>query len=57
MLVLTRCEQEAIMIGDDIEIRVLVVDRGSVKLGITAPPEVHILRTELTPHESDEAER
>jgi len=47
MLVLTRKENEKILIGDDIEITVVGVDNGSVQLGITAPREIEILRKEL----------
>lgn len=48
MLVLTRRPGEAIVIGQDIEVRVLSVTRdGKVRLGLTAPEEVLILREEL----------
>ncbi|MFO7173661.1 MAG: carbon storage regulator [Bacillota bacterium] len=51
MLVLSRRAGESILIGDQIEIRVLQV-RGSgpsavVRLGIVAPPEVKVLRAEV----------
>lgn len=47
MLVLTRKENEKILIGDNIEITVVAVDNGSVQLGINAPKEIEILRKEL----------
>ncbi|KXS49983.1 carbon storage regulator, CsrA [Halanaerobium congolense] len=47
MLVLTRKENEKILIGSDIEITVVAVDNSSVQLGITAPREIEILRKEL----------
>ncbi|MBO7747232.1 carbon storage regulator CsrA [Paenibacillus sp. MWE-103] len=47
MLVLSRKKGETIMIGNDIEITVLDVLADGVKLGITAPKEVGILRKEL----------
>ena len=47
MLVLTRKEGEAIIIDRDIRIVVLSHDRGSVRLGIVAPPERNIVREEL----------
>ena len=48
MLVLTRRQDEAIVIGKDIIVRVLGVDKnGQVKLGIDAPRSVRILREEL----------
>ena len=37
------------MIGDDVIVTVVEVDRGRVRLGITAPKEVPIYRSELLP--------
>lgn len=48
MLVLTRRLDESIEIGDSITIKVLSVDGDKVKLGINAPREVTILRSELS---------
>lgn len=47
MLILTRKKDESIIIGDDIEIVVIDVGDGKVKLGIEAPRDVEILRKEL----------
>lgn len=47
MLVLTRKENETILIGDDIVVEVRRINRSSVSLGITAPPDVVIKRGEL----------
>ena len=47
MLVLTRCKDETIRIGHDIEIRVIRLSRGCVKIGITAPQHVNVVRGEL----------
>lgn len=47
MLVLTRKQSESIKIGTDIQITVTQIGHGKVKLGITAPANVRILRTEL----------
>lgn len=47
MLVITRKKDESVLIGDDIEIIVVKIDDGSVKLAIKAPREVTILRKEL----------
>ncbi|WP_027633898.1 carbon storage regulator CsrA [Clostridium hydrogeniformans] len=47
MLVLTRKKGESILIGDDIEITLVKVEDGSVKLAINAPKDVQILRKEL----------
>ena len=47
MLVLARKEDESIVIGDDIVIKVVSVENGVVKLGIDAPREIAIIRSEL----------
>ena len=47
MLILTRKEQESIIINNNITIKILKMDRGQVKIGIDAPPEILILRDEL----------
>ncbi len=47
MLVLTRRIDESIAIGDNIQITVLAVEGERVKLGITAPREIVILRQEI----------
>jgi carbon storage regulator len=46
MLVLTRKESQSIQIGPDIEVYVVSVDRGQVRLGIRAPKEVAVTRVE-----------
>jgi len=47
MLVLTRKVGEKIHLGADIEVTVTAISGQQVRLGITAPPEVPILRNEL----------
>ena len=47
MLVLTRKVDERINIGDDIEIQVVEVKGGNVRLGIVAPGDVQIHRHEI----------
>lgn len=47
MLVLTRKKGESIIIGDNVEITVAEVEEGRVKLGITAPKDVKVLRKEV----------
>lgn len=48
MLVLTRSYEQSIIIGGNIKITVLGIDRrGEVKLGFEAPEEVDIMREEL----------
>ena len=48
MLVLTRKVQEQIQIGATITVTVLKTSGKTVKLGISGPPEVPIVRAELT---------
>ena len=47
MLVLSRKPLQSIMIGSDIKITVVKVDRNQVRIGIEAPADVTILRDEL----------
>lgn len=47
ILVLTRQRDEIIKIGDDIEIMVVAVQDGKVRLGITAPSGVPVHRLEV----------
>ena len=47
MLVLTRKEDESIMIGDDIEVKILDVKENQVKVGIVAPKQVPVHRREV----------
>jgi carbon storage regulator len=47
MLVLSQKRQESIWICDDIVVTVLAIRGNKVRLGIEAPKEIHVLRTEL----------
>ena len=47
MLVLTRKENESIMIGNEIEVKVLDLKDNQVKLGIVAPRNVAVHRHEV----------
>ena len=47
MLILTRSQNESIVIDDDIRITVLSNKHGQVKLGIEAPEDVEIWREEI----------
>ena len=47
MLVLTRKPMDSIKVGEDIIITVLAVDGNQVRIGIQAPDDVRVLRTEL----------
>jgi carbon storage regulator len=46
MLVLTRKKGETITIGDNIQIQVLSVKGGQVRIGVEAPKEVRVSREE-----------
>ena len=48
MLVLVRKEGESVQVGDVIEIVVLKLKGGRVKIGLTAPKHVSIIRGELS---------
>ena len=47
MLVIRRRAGESLLVGDDVEIEVLVLTQNHVKLGIRAPKTVSILRKEV----------
>ena len=47
MLILQRKAGESVLIGDEIEVSVLSVEAGRVRLAIQAPRSVSILRSEL----------
>ncbi len=47
MLILTRKKNETLRIGDDILITIVDIQGDQIRLGITAPREVSILRQEL----------
>ena len=47
MVILSRKQDDSIIIGDDIEVKVVSIDKGSVRLGFSAPESYVILRGEL----------
>ena len=47
MLVLSRCRDQTIMIGDNIEITIVDIRGDKVRLGIRAPSEVSVHRKEV----------
>lgn len=49
MLVLTRKPEERIVIGGEIEVKVIAVRGNRVRLGIDCPDHISILRSELVP--------
>ena len=54
MLVLSRKRGERIMIGKDIEVTIMGVHGGTVRLGLEAPKEVAIHREEVLRRVQDE---
>ncbi len=48
MLILTRKTGQGVRIGDDIEITITEVSGDKVRVGIQAPRDVKVLRSELT---------
>lgn len=47
MLILTRRPGESIQVGEDIEISILEIRGNQVRIGINAPSDVLVLRSEL----------
>ena len=47
MLVLSRKSTERIHIGDNVVVTVLEIRGNKVRIGIDAPKEIHVLRSEL----------
>lgn len=47
MLVFSRKKDESIMVGSDIELKIISIGRDSVKVGIEAPRSVTIHRKEI----------
>ncbi len=47
MLILQRKPGQSLFIGEDIEVSVVAIDSNRVKLAISAPNDVSILRSEL----------
>ncbi|MDD5717071.1 MAG: carbon storage regulator CsrA [Sulfuricurvum sp.] len=47
MLILSRKADESIIIADTITVKVVSIEKGVVKLGIDAPHNIRVLRSEL----------
>jgi carbon storage regulator len=57
MLVIGRKKGESLLIGEDVELTIIKIENGSVKIAINAPKEVVILRKELYKEVTDENQR
>ena len=53
MLILTRKEDETILIGDSISIKIMEIRGKQVRLGIEAPADILVLRGEMKLQEQD----
>ena len=47
MLVITRKPSESFIIGDDIKVNILEINGDKVKVGIDAPKDIRIVRSEV----------
>lgn len=47
MLIITRKEGEAVMLGENIELVVVSIEKGQVRIGFKAPADIRIHRKEL----------
>lgn len=54
MLVISRKKGEAVLIGEDIEVKIVGVDGNNIKLAISAPSNIGILRKEIYEKIKDE---
>lgn len=54
MLILTRKKDESIIIDGNIEIKIIEIEDGKVKIGIDAPKDIDIIRKELYKKMQDE---
>ena len=57
MLVLSRKLSQQVIIGSDVSITIVRIDRNQVRIGISAPPGVSILRQELVDKHENAAQR
>ena len=56
MLVLSRKLDESIKIGNDIKITILRVKGNTIRIGIDAPSDVRVIRSELRSHDLESSE-
>ncbi len=55
MLVLTRRKDESLLLGDDIKITILKINKRQIELGISAPIDVAISREEANNKKKNES--
>lgn len=55
MLVLSRCKNESIMVGENVEVMIVDIRGDKVRLGITAPKDIPVHRREV--HEAIQREK
>jgi carbon storage regulator len=53
MLVLSRKLGEKIVIGDNVVVTVVKIDRNQIRIGIEAPTDVPVYRQEIAPNRVD----
>ena len=53
MLVLTRTVGQTLKLGDDIEVTLVAINGNQAKIGITAPRDLSVMRTELGDYNPD----
>lgn len=54
MLVLSRKRGESVDIGDNVRVTVVRDGKGNVRIGIEAPKDVRVIRSELTRDEKEQ---
>ena len=57
MLVLSRKLGEKIVIGDNIVVTVVKIDRNQIRIGIEAPSDIPVYREEIAPQRLTQTER
>jgi carbon storage regulator len=54
VLILTRKEDETILIGENVSIKIVKIRGNQVRLGVDAPADIYVLRGEMKLHEQDD---
>ena len=55
MLVLSRKLGEKIVIGDNVVITIVKIDRNQIRIGIEAPQDIPVYREEIAPNRAEPA--